>query len=103
MGVKMLRNLTHRSVDLVAARSESFRSSFLQALQHVRHLGFGRLSPMASPHNHWDIADLAIGDPATLVLEVPLGHPRGFAQLADLDHDWSAIRCPGLNATLLRT
>src|SRR2546426_5660364 len=53
-----------------------------QALAHVDHVLVGRRRAVEPPDDHRDLADLAPGDPADLVLVIPRGDPRRTAEIA---------------------
>ena len=42
----------------------------------------GRRHTVVAPHDHWRCADLALGDPADVVLEKPRGQLQGAAEVA---------------------
>ena len=53
-------------------------------------LGFGET--VGSPDDHRGSTHHAVGDPALLVLEMPLGHPFGAAEEAVVAHPFGLIR-----------
>src|SRR5436309_15510530 len=58
----------------------------LQMRQHVREMLVRRVHPVAPPDHHGCLADLALGDPADLVLVKPRRDPLGPAQHAIRRH-----------------
>ena len=54
----------------------------LERRRHVRHLFGGRVDAVPAPHHHRHVADLAVGDPADVVLVVPAREARGLAEVA---------------------
>ena len=82
MGVEVVRDLTHDGVDVEPVGPEALGANPLELVEHVGPLIFGRLGAVLLPHDHRHITDLAIGDPAHVVLVVPRRDARRLAELA---------------------
>ena len=70
----------------VSLDGDPFQPSEQPALE----LGFGQT--VGSPDDHRGSTNDAVGDPALLVLEMPVGHPFGAAEQAVLTHAFGLIR-----------
>jgi glucose-1-phosphate thymidylyltransferase len=81
VGVVVVGDVAHVVVDVVLER-EVRRDDRRQTLVHMGELGLGRLGAVAAPHHHRGRADLALGDPADLVLVEPGRDPSRFAEIA---------------------
>ncbi|MDQ1467406.1 MAG: glucose-phosphate thymidylyltransferase [Actinomycetota bacterium] len=81
VGVVVVGDVPHVVVDVVLER-EVLRHDIGEALVHVGELRGGRLGSVTPPHHHRGRADLALGDPADLVLVEPGRDPRRLAQVA---------------------
>ena len=82
MGMKVIGDLAHHPVIGPTVHTEYPIGDGTEVGQHVLHFNLGRFVAVLLPHHHGDSADLAVGHPARVVLEVPLGDAGGFAQLA---------------------
>jgi hypothetical protein len=82
MSVEVIRDLAHHSVHGEPGCSKTLPRHSLELSDHVLD-GLGRrFGSMLIPHDHRDVADLAVGHPADVVLMVPRSHPGGLAQVA---------------------
>lgn len=81
--VIVVRDVPHVVVDVELA--ELRRRDRAETLVHVPEMVFGRLHAVESPHDHRRLADVALGDPADVVLVVPGRDLRGPAQVAAFD------------------
>src|SRR5882724_899321 len=81
--VEVVGDVAHVTVHPELA--EPCRGDLAQFLAHVRHVSFGRRGAVEAPHDHWRLADLALGDPADVVLEEPRRHLQSLAKVAVLD------------------
>jgi glucose-1-phosphate thymidylyltransferase len=79
--VVVVGDVPHVVVDVVL-EGEVLGDDRGQAFVHVRELGGGRLGAVATPDDHRSRADLALGDPADLVLVEPGRDPRRLAEVA---------------------
>ena len=77
-------DVAHQIVD--PDRAEVRRGNLTQARVHVRQVGGWGRCAVLSPHDHRRLADLALGDPAELVLEVTRRDDRTFAEIAAVTH-----------------
>ncbi len=84
MCMKVIWNLTHHPVKGPTTFTESLISSMAEMVEHVLEVCFGRIDSVLAPNDHRCVTNLAVGDPANLVVEVPFGQLGRFAQLADL-------------------
>src|SRR5690606_28216792 len=84
VGVEVVGDLAHRAVDRPTVGPEAGGAGFGEAGEHVLHVGRRGLGAVAPPHHHGRVAHLAVGDPAHLVLVVPVGEAGRLAQLAAL-------------------
>jgi hypothetical protein len=62
--------------------AEAGRRHLAEAMVHVGDVTGRGLGPVPPPHHHGHGADLALGDPAHVVLVVPGGEARGAAEIA---------------------
>jgi hypothetical protein len=83
VGVVVVGDIAHVVVDVDAAKVG--RGYFAEAGVHVGELSRWRLGAVAAPDDHRRLADLALRDPADVVLVVPRRDPRGRTQLAPRD------------------
>ena len=98
VGVEVVGDLAHHGVDDEATLAEHTRGDLGQGGQHALALiGLGR-RPVTAPHDHRDVARVAVGHPAQLVLVVPARHARRVAQLAPV-HDAHRSRASRISAT----
>src|SRR3989338_2974158 len=89
MRVVVIGDVAHVSVHPELA--ELRRGDFPQSLPHVRDVRGGRLGAVVAPDDHGHLADLALGDPADLVLPVPGADPRSPAEVAAVHADEPGI------------
>ena len=82
MGMEVIRDLAHLAVVAPPTCPESSVRRFAEPFKHEVDRRLVRISAMDPPHHHGRVADLAVCDPAGVVLEVPGGQLRGLAQLA---------------------
>jgi hypothetical protein len=82
VGVKVVRNLAHVGVERPVALPENLVCNTAKAREHQLELLRRGFDTMASPYDHRDPADLALGDPADLVLVVPGRKRCGLTQIA---------------------
>src|SRR5919197_1413211 len=82
--VPVIRDVAHVPVQPVLA--DLPLCHVLQMRQHVREMLVGRVQPVAAPDHHGRLADLALGDPADLVLVEPRGDSLRPAQHAVRRH-----------------
>jgi hypothetical protein len=80
--VEVVRDLTHVGVERPVALAKDLVCNPAEVREHRLELLRRWLDPVASPYNHRDPADLALGDPADLVLVVPGRERRGLTQVA---------------------
>ena len=80
-GVIVVGNVAHVVVDVVL-EGEVLLNNECQALVHVGELVGRRLGAVAAPDDHRRRADLALRDPADLVLVEPGRDPRRLAEVA---------------------
>jgi hypothetical protein len=71
VGVEVVRDVPHVLVDAIAVLAEPFVSDDAQHREQVRTDVVGWIVPVLAPHDHGDLADLAVRDPAPVVFEVP--------------------------------
>src|SRR2546428_664775 len=83
VGVPVVRDVPH--VVVHPELPELLRGDFRQTLAHVRDVLVGGRGPVIPPDHHGHLADLALRDPADLVLVIPRGDPRGTAEIAAVD------------------
>src|SRR5262249_4688076 len=81
VGVEVIGDVPHVVVDVVLD-GQLLGRDLAQAVEHVLEVGGGRLAAVLPPHDHRDRADLALGDPADLVLVVPGGDPGRLTEIA---------------------
>lgn len=86
--MEVVRNLPHVVVDDPAV-TESIRRRVGETGQHVVPVLSWRVHAVPTPHHHRGLADLALGDPADVVLVEPRRYPFRLAQLAIGDPDRS--------------
>lgn len=98
--MEMVGNLTHDPVNGGTTDPEAAIAGPGQALHHVIHVGIQRLSSVPFPHDHRRGTHLAVGHPADIILEVPMGVTGGLAEvtpfdriftpegLSDIGHGW---------------
>jgi len=81
--VKVIGNISHVVVNV---KLGELRGGYLSdALEHVGQV-LGRGSgAVEAPHNHGHVANIALGDPADLVLVIPRGDSSGTAQITPLN------------------
>src|SRR5438477_3451948 len=81
-GVRMpvVRDVAHVTVQPVFA--DLALCHVFQMREHVREMLIGRIDPVPAPDDHRRLADLALGDPADLVVVEPRRDPLGPAQHA---------------------
>src|SRR3954447_15067016 len=79
--VVVVGDVPHVVVDVVLER-EVLGDDAREVLVHVRQLGCGWVDAVPAPDDHRRRADLALGDPADVVLVVPRRDPRRFAEIA---------------------
>ena len=84
MSVEVIGDLPHDSVERPAALTEAAVRRIAQPPQHVVDLIDWGLGSMEAPDHHRGVTDLTVGDPADLILEVPVRELGRLAQLADL-------------------
>lgn len=84
MGVVVVRDVPHVVVDVVAYRELLGRDP-CELVVHVCERIGRRRRPVLPPHDHRDVADLAVGDPADVVLVVPWRDVCCLAQFAARD------------------
>ena len=82
VGVEVVGDLAHDPIDRPAAVAEAGVGHPGQLRQHVRHIVVGRHRPMMLPDHHRDVADLAVGHPAHVVLVVPRRDVRRLTEVA---------------------
>src|SRR5438105_6174468 len=80
MRVPVVRNVAHVLVQPVFP--DLALCHIFQMRQHVREMLVRRVHPVAPPDHHRRLADLALGDPADLVLVEPRRDPLGPTQHA---------------------
>jgi hypothetical protein len=81
MGVEVIGDLAHLAVDGEVVSPETGRGDPFEMGQHVGQVSIPWPCAVVAPHNDGNTTGLTIGDPADLVLVVPLGHPSRFAEL----------------------
>ncbi len=84
VGVVVVGDVAHVVVD-VALAAENAGGDLAQQRVHVGHVLGGRLGAVVAPHHHGHVADVALGDPADVVLVVPGRDPGRPAQVASAD------------------
>src|SRR5205085_9671006 len=80
VGMPVVRDIAHVTVQPVFA--DLALCHVFQMSEHVREMLVGWVDPVTPPHDHRRLADLALGDPADLVLVKPRRDPLGPAQHA---------------------
>lgn len=85
MGMKVLGHLTHLPIDGPVSDSETSVGRDGERIETVFDHRSWRLGPVTVPHHHRHAARLTVGNPADVVLGVPVGETIGRAQLAALD------------------
>ena len=82
VSVEVIGDLAHLAVVAPATCPESSVSRFAETFEHEVDRCLVWIDAMHPPDHHGRVADLAVSDPAGLVLEVPRGQLRRLAQLA---------------------
>src|SRR5690606_7906656 len=95
VGVPVVGDVAHVVVDVVAV--EDTVGHLGQPPRHVVAVLVGDVGAVPAPHHHGRRADLAVGDPAHVVLVIPGGDALGPAEGAAVDsvsgsHDGQAYR-----------
>jgi hypothetical protein len=85
MSMEMVGNLAHDPVNGGTADPEAAIAGPGQTFHHVIHVGIQRLGSVPFPYNHRRRAHLAVGHPADIVLEVPVGVTGGLAEITPLN------------------
>src|SRR6266567_5231690 len=85
VSVEVVRDIAHVAVHPELA--DLRRGYLAQTLAHVRDVRLRGSRAVEAPHHHRRLADLALGDPADVVLEEPGRQFQGAAQVAVLDAD----------------
>src|SRR6266481_5414822 len=85
VGVVVVGDVAHVTVDVILA--ELGRRDLTQPLAHVGQVLGRRLRAVPAPDDHRHLADLALRDPADVVLVKPRRQLLGPAQIAALDFD----------------
>lgn len=83
MRVVVVGDLPHVVIDVVLY-GQLFDGDLGQPIVHVPKCLRGRRSSVVPPHNHRDMTDLAVGDPAHVIRVEPLRAAISLAQLAGL-------------------
>ena len=83
MAVEVVGDLAHDPVVGPAAGAEDLVGHPAELGPHVVEIGLGGFGAVVAPDDHGDVADLAVGDPADVVLVVPGGEAGRLAQFAD--------------------
>ena len=78
--MEVIGDLSHHLVDGEAAVPETSGRDRSQLSDHVVEDVVRRFDAVLLPHDHRDVADLAVGDPAHVVLVVPRRDARRLAQ-----------------------
>src|SRR5437588_46795 len=82
VGVEVVGDLAHDRIDVEPTLAEALGADALQGGEHVGPLVLGGLGAVPLPDDHGDSADLALGDPADVVLVEPRRDARRLAELA---------------------
>ena len=82
MGMEVMGNLAHLTIQTPIPRPKALVSSRPQHRNHVLQIVFGWLSNMTRANDHRHRANLAIGYPADIVLEIPVSETRCLAEIA---------------------
>ena len=80
VGVVVVGDVAHVVVDVVAVEHRGGDAGELAV--HVGEVVRRRVDAVPAPHDHRRVADLALGDPAHVVLVEPVGDLGGLAQVA---------------------
>ena len=80
--VVVVRDVAHVVVDVVLERRSASATTSARRVVHVRQRLGRRVGAVDPPDDHRDGADLALRDPAHVVLVEPLGDPRRLAEIA---------------------
>jgi glucose-1-phosphate thymidylyltransferase len=91
VGVVVVRDVPHVVVDVVL-EGEVLADDVGQPLVHVGELFGRRLGAVPAPYDHRSRADLALGDPADVVLVEPGRDPRRLAQVAVMPNVLLVVR-----------
>jgi hypothetical protein len=78
--MEVVGDIAHVAVDPELA--ETLGGHLAKPGVHVTELLVGRLGTVRAPDDHRHLADVALGDPADLVLVIPGGDARGLAEIA---------------------
>src|SRR4029453_15776658 len=90
VGVEVVRDVAHVVVDPELTHAGG--GDFPELGLHVTQVVFGRRGAVKAPQDNRGLADVALGDPADLVLVVPGRDPRRPAQIATPDANESIAR-----------
>ncbi len=82
MGVEMLGDLPHVTVEFPAVGTEALVCHLRQHPDEVFDDLVGRGRPVAMPHDHRHATSFTVGHPPVFVFGVPMGEPIGSTELA---------------------
>src|SRR5262245_55299969 len=95
--MEVVRNVTHVVVD--PELPDTHGGDFTQLGVHVTQVVLRRCGAVEAPHHHRGLTDLALGDPADLVLVKPGRDPLRPTEVAGVDADESGgLRGRGLRS-----
>jgi hypothetical protein len=90
VGVVVVGDVAHVVIDVVLVIEVGTYDKGETFVEHGLHL-MGRLGIVLLPDDHRDCADLALGDPALIILVEPLGEASGFTEITP--GRWHGAHC----------